>query len=136
MVMMIKSGNLTRLLCESDFSFLQLWLGVKPGLKCFHFAEIREQVNIVNVSLTLIVIMISIIFNTLIIIILTLIIINIILIIMMTSLRRSEALQRVKSLPRNPPGRPRRDFTPSWLIRRFVGRDYNLTIMVDQKVDT
>ena len=26
-----------------SFNF-QLWLGVKPGLKCFHFAEIREQV--------------------------------------------------------------------------------------------
>merc|ERR1719341_20843 len=23
----------------------QLWLGVKPGLKCFHFAEIREQLE-------------------------------------------------------------------------------------------
>ena len=31
-----------------SFNF-QLWLGVKPGLKCFHFAEIREQVVLANI---------------------------------------------------------------------------------------
>ena len=41
-----------------SFNF-QLWLGVKPGLKCFHFAEIREQV-----VLAIIIIIIIFNFNT------------------------------------------------------------------------
>ena len=47
----------------SDFCLHQLWLGVKPGLKCFHFAEIREQVSIVIINIILILIIILIMIN-------------------------------------------------------------------------
>ena len=77
-----------------SFNF-QLWLGVKPGLKCFHFAEIREQVVLAII----------------IIIIITIIIIHI-------SWRQSEVLPRVRSLPRNQRRTLPRASTPSWLMRR------------------
>ena len=95
-----------------SFNF-QLWLGVKPGLKCFHFAEIREQVNIVIVNLIFILIFILI-------IILISITISTLIIMITTSWRRSEALQRVKFLRRNQRRRRRRDFTLSWSIRRLI----------------
>ena len=85
-----------------SFNF-QLWLGVKPGLKCFHFAEIREQV-----VLAIIIIIIIFNFNT----------VTIIIIIIHISWRQSEVLPRVRSLPRNQRRTPPRASTPSWLIRR------------------
>ena len=44
-----------------SFNF-QLWLGVKPGLKCFHFAEIREQVLLAIIIIIIIIIIFN--FNT------------------------------------------------------------------------
>ena len=90
-----------------SFNF-QLWLGVKPGLKCFHFAEIREQV------LLAIIIIIIIIFNFK----TVTIIIIIIIITIHISWRQSEVLPRVRSLPRNQRRTLPRASTPSWLIRR------------------
>ena len=84
-----------------SFNF-QLWLGVKPGLKCFHFAEIREQV-----VLAIIIIIIIFNFNTV-----------TIIITIHTSWRQSEVLPRVRSLPRNQRRTLPRASTPSWLMRR------------------
>ena len=85
-----------------SFNF-QLWLGVKPGLKCFHFAEIREQV--------ILAIIIIIIFNFKTVTIIIIITIH-------TSWRQSEVLPRVRSLPRNQRRTLPRASTPSWLMRR------------------
>ena len=87
-----------------SFNF-QLWLGVKPGLKCFHFAEIREQVVLANIIIIFH-------FKT------VTIIITITIIIIHTSWRQSEVLPRVRSLPRNQRRTLPRASTPSWLMRR------------------
>ena len=82
-----------------SFNF-QLWLGGKPGLKCFHFAEIREQVVLANIIIFN--------FKT----------VTIIIIIIHISWRQSEVLPRVRSLPRNQRRTLPRASTPSWLMRR------------------
>ena len=102
MVMMVPM-----MMVMSDFSF-QLWLGVKPGLKCFHFAEIREQVILVIIIMIFFII----------IFIVVAVIIIIVIVIIMISWRRSEALPRVKSPLRNLPKKLLRDFTHSWSMRR------------------
>ena len=102
MVMMM----MTQMMVMSDLSF-QLWLGVKPGLKCFHFAEIREQVILVIIMIFFIIIFIVV-----------AVIIIIVIVIIMISWRRSEALPRVKSPLRNLPKKLLRDFTHSWSMRR------------------
>ena len=106
MVMMM----MTQMMVMSDLSF-QLWLGVKPGLKCFHFAEIREQVILVIIIMVFFIIFI-------IIFIVVAVIIIIVIVIIMISWRRSEALPRVKSPLRNLPKKLLRDFTHSWSMRR------------------